>query len=220
MDLQTLRSTVRYRLNNRDDLTAGDGLTALDFWINEAYREICHTTRFTELESENTSLTTSSTLRYVALPTDVYAVLNVFDVTNSTQLDPFEGGIQEYERQNAGGITGFPTKWLTHANRIYFHVPPNGAFSLRVQLWNEPATLSATTDTPVIPAVWHDAIVILATRNGWRGIGDDTRAALIEGGEWAAFMQRISTPRAIQGQLAKRRGLKLRLNIRWPHKGI
>lgn len=219
-DLTTLRAGVRYRLGNRTDLTTGDGLTALDRWINAAYQEICHTFRFTELESEDTSLTMSTSLAYVAVPSNVYAVLSVTDTTASQHLDPFEGDFAEYERRRITLTAANPTRYLIYANRIYFHPIPSAANVLRCGFWLEVTPLSAVTESPIIPSLWHDGIIILATRNGWRDLGDDTRAQLIETGEWLAFTARVRTPRAIEAMLAKRRGLRVRRFIRTRHKGV
>ena len=108
--LSDLRSRVRYRLGQLTDLTSGDGLTALDSWINDAYSELVHTVKFHEFESEQTLVTVAST-RTIALASNIYAVLSVVNVTSNAGLDPFAGTFAEYDR-TVGTSTGKPREWL------------------------------------------------------------------------------------------------------------
>ena len=215
-----IQAAVRFRLGARTDLSSGDGLIALNVWINDAQQQLAHMLHFPGIEREDTSMTTSATDRFVTLPSDAYAVLSVYDVTHSYMLDPFEGGWHEYERRVSTTTTSQPTKWLHFEDRIYLKDPPNGAFSLRVGLWIHPPQLVDPGDAPVLPPTWHEAITILAARNGWRALGDDRRADLIEQGEFASFIARTRTPKAVEHNVPKRRGLRVRRFITHPHKGI
>lgn len=215
-----IQGAVRFRLGARTDLSSGDGLTALNLWINAAQQELAHMLRFPGIERNDTSMVTSSADRFVNLPSDAYAVLSVYDSTHSFMLDPFEGGWHEYERQVSTTTTTQPTKWLHFENRIYFKDPPSGAFNLRVGLWINPPTLVNPGDTPVLPPIWHEAITLLATRSGWRALGDDRRADLLEQGEFASFLARVQTPKAVESHVPKRRGLRVRRFITKPHLGI
>lgn len=216
MNLATIRSHVRYRVGARGDVATGDGLSAINGWINAANREIAHSTRFHELEGEGT-VSTANGVRTVAIPiaaagNAVYAVLSVYDTTNAALLDPFVGTFQEYER-TIGTTTNRPSEWLHFSNAIYLKPTPNAVLVLRAGLWLEPLELVDDTDTPEIPAVWHDGIEILATRNGWRALGDDERALAIERGEWASFLRRVRTPIGIEAHVPKRRGARMRQRI-------
>lgn len=219
--LSEIQSSVRFGLGSRSDLLAGDGLSALNGWINAAQREICHRFRFSELEREDTSLVTNASDRFVSIPGNVYAVLSVYDATNSRLLDPFPGGYPEYERAVSSTIRTRPTEWLRFANRIYFKDPPDNAYSLRCGFWVEPDILGADLSaSPIIPEVWHDGIKILAKRNGWRDLGDDRRAQAIVSEEWQPFLSWVRSPMGIEMNNAKRRGLKFRRNWHHQHMGV
>jgi len=208
MTLAEMRTQIRYRVGRRSDLTSGDGLTVANYCINRAQRQITHTFRFSELEAENTSRTTVNNVDTVAVPTPAYAVLSVFDVTNTLFLRPLPGGWESYERTRSTS-TAHPTQWLRFADLIYFRPRPNGAFNLRMGIQTEPADLTVDGDQPVIPPVWHDGIIILATIHLWRSIDEDERADALERGEWRSFLSQVRTPKALESHVSKVRGLRV-----------
>lgn len=216
---QQISDSVRFRLGNRTDLSSGVGLTNLEDWINAAIREIAHMHRFPQQETEAT-VTTNSVDRFVPLPADTYAILTVRDLTNNRPLTPLEGDWHEYERRDTS-VPGRPTKWLRFGNNLYFYLPPDAAYNMRLGIWKEPPAISsaAPVDEPALPEVWHDGVKILATRNGWRALGDDRRAELIETGEWARFATLVKTPHGAERNNPQRRGLRVRHYINQQHKG-
>ena len=221
MTLQQLRDYVRYRVGQRTDLTTGTGLTNLDIWINTAKQEIEHSIRFTELEEELNLPTATANQRYIdlSLTSGIYAILSIYDVTNARQLDPFDGDYAAYERQ-------FPTtysrasSWLHFADRLYLTPGPDSADVFRAGIWRETADLTAVGESPVIPGVWHEAVAILALRNAWRALDEDARASAVERGEYASFIRRVRTPKAIESHNSHRRGVRVNRAIRNPRFGV
>jgi hypothetical protein len=216
-NLGQIQTAVRYRLGDRSDLSTTDGLVLLTRWANEAQREICHAFRFPQQEDEIT-LSTNATNRFVTLPATTYAVLTVRDTTNNRSLVPLEGGWHEYERRDTT-VRGAPSKWLHFKDRLYLYLPANGVYTLNVGIWKEPTDMVNIEDSPSVPVIWHDAVKILATRNGWRDLGDDRRAELIESGEWLRFINTVRTPSGIESTNPKRRGLRVRHYIMRTHEG-
>lgn len=214
-DLTTLRLKVRYRLGNRDDLTTGDGLTLLDEWINDAYEEIAHSVHFHVFESEAT-LATVVGERRISLASQspvIYAILSAHDVTNDRNLDRFSGGFNEYERV-VGVTNGDPIEYLHYGTFFYMRPPPSAIISIRLGVRIEVTRLTTPGSSPLLPIVWHRGIEILAARNGWRGLGDDARAAAIEQNEWRSFRATVRTPRAIEAYSPRRRGVRTRMLLR------
>lgn len=223
MTLADLRTQVRIRLggSSRQDLISGDGLTALDYWINFAVRELAHTFRFPQLERLDSSRTTSTADAFVSIPSDAYAIRTVFDITNAVYLRPLPGGFEEYERTRVlSSDQGRPTHWVRQASSIYFKPRPNGAYGLRMLVQDEPATLAAPGDIPIIPEVWHDAIMLLAVRNGWNALDETSRATAVEQGEYRAFLTRVRLPQAIESHTRRPRGIRAWRGIRDRRLGI
>ena len=217
MTLAEMQTVLRWSLGGTlaSQHSSGDGLTVLNYWINYAYRRLCNIIDLPALERLDTSMTTASGVASVTLPTDTYAVLTFYDVTNSHYIHPLNGGWEEYERQGViiGSTSTNLTHWTRFGNSAYFKPRPAGAYALRAKLKIEPPLLSAAGSTPIIPPIWHDGIVILAKAKGWRDNGDDSRANAILAGEWREFMSGIRTPRAVEGYTRRGRGIRVKHNI-------
>jgi hypothetical protein len=208
-NLQNFRDRIIYRLGNRDDLASGLGATALDSWINEAYREIAHSVTFHELQGLITLTTVVSTRTVSLVNQNVFAVTSVRDTTNNRLLEPFVGTFAEYQRV-IGTATQAPAEWIHYGTDLYLRPIPNAAVSLQVGIINDVTELTAASNIPVIPATWHLGIELLGARNGWRALGEDGKALGIERNEYGSFMSRVGTSKRIESRLARRRGIRVR----------
>lgn len=208
-NLQNFRDRITYRLGNRDDLAAGAGLSAMDSWINEAYREIAHSVTFHELQGIVT-LATASGVRTVSLVNqNVFAVTSVRDTTNNRLLEPFVGSFAEYQRV-IGTATQAPAEWLHYGTSLYLRPIPNAIISLDAGVITDVTELVAAASIPVIPPTWHLGIELLGARNGWRALGEDGKALGIERNEYVSFLMRMKTSNKIEAKLARRRGIRVR----------
>ncbi len=208
-NLQNLRDRITYRLNNRDDLATGAGATALDSWINEAYREIAHSEPFHELQGLITLATATGVITVSLVNQNVFAVTSVKDATNNRLIEPFSGTFAEFQRVT-GTNTGAPGEWIHYGTSLYFKPIPNAVLSLQVGIWKDVSELVAANDIPVLPSTWHVALELLGARNGWRALGEEGRALGIERTEYASFLARVKTSKKVEARLSRRHGIRVR----------
>lgn len=152
-----------YGFNYLDD--SGAGTTRATAWLNASYKEICSLERWPWLEATATG-TAPLTI------SDIDTLESVTDTTNVRKLAPMD-------RRNISDqypdltLPGAPMWYYTNSGSSVA-VFPVTAVSLSVRYWKIPPDLSSGSDTPVVPATFHDVIVLGAVR---RGLVDDQDAA-------------------------------------------
>jgi len=208
MTLAEIRAQVRYRVGQRADLQTNDGLTSLDYSINAAYDEITHNFRFTELERLDLGQSAAQGDESIPVPTNAYAVLTVFNTTDSLRLQPLVGGWEARER-NFSTTQVRPDRWVRFADALFFKQPADATYNFRIAVQDSPTELTAASASPVIPRVWHRGIIILAVRNMWNGLDEEDRADRIMRAEWPVFRNSVRTAKAIEEYSKKPRGLRV-----------
>lgn len=169
MDLQTMRGKLRTRLGVPDS----DGLytdTVVDSLINSALHYLESEAAWGWLEAEETVTTINGTATY-ALPAGFRASIGV------TSPDGYglEKATAEHHRL-LRGASGVPKVWDIFAATLRFApTPATGLAFTHIYIGAE-AELEADDDTPLLPAVWHDAVVEYAAYLGFRRWGSATEA--------------------------------------------
>lgn len=153
----------------------GVGVVRAKRWLNQSYLEICALEAWPFLETSTTGVSplTISNLRQV---------VTVLDTTNDVRLvhSDYDSITDLYADPTATGIAVF---WYLAGGTTVTVIPVNSTVSLAVTYLKVPTELSNAADTPLLPAAYHDIIVLGAWR---RGLLDDSSAgdyALIKS-EW------------------------------------
>lgn len=178
MDLTALRLEVRERLN---ELTADFYTTdEIDRAINEAIRRFCAEETWPFLLTEWTSSFTTDDDE-LDLPSDV-SLTRVFNIAISgtnlsrprmlTRVDSKEGFVLRHEYSLS---TGTP-RWyyITRSNQNDDNAPPvtytaklvpasDGDYDVEAQYLAIPATLTGTSEEPMVPTEYQEAVVAWAT---------------------------------------------------------
>lgn len=153
MDFSALQ-TAFFRRGMEDHNDAGAGLAEAKRWLNAAYLEICTYERWPFLR------TTASGASPLTI-SDLGVIESVADTgQNSITL-----GWRD-RRDLAGAYSDLTTagspRWFYIDNGVVRTWPVGGTLS--VVYYKVPAELSASGDTPVIPARFHEAIVVGASK--------------------------------------------------------
>jgi hypothetical protein len=167
------KEILRQRGGNNDafDSAGASGLNYYGLFINSAYRQLCTQNKilglpkklyFPQLMTSTTATTVDGTA-YVAAPTDVLYITEVFDTTNGRKLDNISWKEYiGYTNRTDTSSEGDPTKWVRHDLNIYLHVTPGTTGDTITTYYKKlvaDMSGSATTD---IGAEWDDVVLELA----------------------------------------------------------
>lgn len=176
LDYSQFRDLLKFRSGNNAALeTATPGSTAYNLfgiWVNSAYRQLCTQDNilglpkklyFPQLSTSTTKTTTDGTA-YVAAPTDLLYVEDIYDTTHNVHLDPISNEKYfEYTDRTTTTSEGDPTEWTRRGTYIYLHpTPQTTGDTLTIYYKKLVADLSGTATTD-IGAEWDDVILELAS---------------------------------------------------------
>lgn len=153
----------------------GVGLVRAKRWINQAYLEICALEPWSFLE-----VTATGTPPLAV--SDFDRAISVLDNTNHVRLEHSDFGslVQSYPDPT---VVDTPLYWYLTGGTTIGVMPPATTISLSVRYVKVPTELSNASDTPLLPAAYHDIITLGAWR---RGLLDDSNAGDYDvvKGEW------------------------------------
>lgn len=163
MNLGQLRTAIQRRGYETDTVTSQTEA------INSVYREIVGDHRWKWLEAQSAAVpTVAGTAGYAltAFGTDVVHPLRVhFGSTaigfeDLSYIPPEE--MQRLQFQDrAGDSRGVPTNWTYQNSQIILWPEPDSAsYSIFLDYVKDPPDLSADGDTPLLPATYHDLLVV------------------------------------------------------------
>jgi hypothetical protein len=221
MTLEQMQAEIRFRLGGtrRSDLQSGDGLTALNNWIDFAYRSLVHTIRFPQFERLDTTQSTSVSNAYITIPTGIYNIFTIFDITNANYIEPLPGGWEEYERRGVlSANAGKPSRWTRLNNLVYFEPRPDAVYALRLFALDEPSLIAPGTE-PVIPEVWHMGIVFRAVAEGWIAYDEPEKSASAMK-QYAQHLGSTRTQRGVESHGRRSRGIKVFTGATNPRLGV
>lgn len=135
--------------------------------LNGVYRGVVSSQRwpFTEKAVDYPSPTTVGTAEYpLSAIADLVSLdsIRIHDAAGNRHdmenLDPEEFNSRFYERAQPPSV-GCPRYWTQHHGQIVLFPTPDQAYTMRVNYTCQPPDLALATDTPVMPAQFHDILV-------------------------------------------------------------
>ena len=188
LGFDTFKEMLKLRAGNRADLTAaGDSsLNYYGIWVNSAYRQLCTQDNilgmrkrlyFPQLMTSTTKTTTDGTA-YVAAPSSMLYIVDIFDTTNGRNLSwiPWRKYL-EYTDRTSTTSEGEPTEWSRYGAYVYLHpTPDTTGETLTIYYKKLVADLTGELTTD-IGAEWDDAIVELASYKMFTFLHEHTEAA-------------------------------------------
>jgi hypothetical protein len=193
-----LRNAVRIRLGN----PSAEGFftdPVLNALVNEALQVVSAEEDWPWLQAATTFSTVAGTQAY-SPPSD-------WARTKALIIDgayPIEWLPLTDIRSIPVATTGAPTCFTVFAEELLLAPVPNGAYTVKHDYYVSEAALTAETDTPLLPASFHYAVVAKATELGHLRQRDIDRAGaeLAEYNSWVVCMRthlsRSSAPKRIR----------------------
>lgn len=131
--------------------------------INGCYREICGMKRWMFLEAQDTSLNTVIGENAYPVPMPNWRSLDAIrlqilgsqEYDNLKFMDPQD--FREYEHIDRDTTT--PYYWTLYSSLIHFYPYPDNVYNAVIDYIIQPPDLALSTDTPIIPSVYHDILV-------------------------------------------------------------
>lgn len=166
------KSYLKLQMGKRTDIENYDGTNLLETWINMAYIRLTTRNRFfaiktnftfPQLETVDTSLTTTDGTPYISVPSDCMVVRDCYDYTNSRYIEriPWREYLKYTDRFDSSS-EGEPNEWVRAGDYIYLHpTPDTDSEAIYVYYRKIPAVLTGT-DTTVLDTAWDEPILQLA----------------------------------------------------------
>lgn len=133
--------------------------------VNAVYREVLSLQRWPFLEKQSTSIET--TVGTAGYPLD--SIASDWLLIDAVRIE--QPGTQLYtnmeytppqefrDLQHVDRDTGTPFRWTAINGLLQFFPVPDGVYQVDVDYIQQPPDLSADTDVPVIPLIYHDILV-------------------------------------------------------------
>lgn len=166
------KSYLKLQMGKRIDIENYDGVNLYETWVNLAYIRLTTRNRFfaiktnftfPQLETVDTTITTSDGVPYISVPSDCMVVRDCYDYTNKRYLDhiPWREYLKYTDRFDTTA-EGEPNEWVRAGDNIYLHpTPDTDSESIYVYYRKIPAVLTGT-NTTVLDTAWDEPILQLA----------------------------------------------------------
>lgn len=136
--------------------------------LNEGYRRVCSRVDMRELETTDESVNSTDGQDFVALPSNVFSVIQVDNITTGRALQIEPAGMRgrsQYLDVNSGKPPeAEPMYWEPSAQRLYLRPTPDSAYQLRIRYKVAPETVDQARldESPQLPEHLHVAIAYAA----------------------------------------------------------
>lgn len=158
-------------------------------WVNAAYTQLTTQDKFwgirksfyfPQLETSDTTKSTSDGVAYVTLPTDCLIVREVYDRTNDIHLKwmPWSEYVHKTNRTDTTA-EGESSYWVRQGSSIYLYPTPDGTHALTIYYRKVPAILTASATT-AIGVEWDEAILSLAVYKAFMWTGEYEKAKIFK----------------------------------------
>jgi len=141
-------------------------------WLNEAQSRIA---RILELPNQyvTTTITTVVGTETYNLPSDVVRINGVTNASSPSELTHVEDPADIAYNNQAGQSVGEPQYYtLSSGTTLRLSPIPNAVYSLTLDYYKAPSTLSADTDVSSIPSDYHDVMISYALSRAYRSEDD------------------------------------------------
>jgi hypothetical protein len=182
VDLATFVSRLATRLN----INANDSLySSLDDYVNEAlhYLETSASDGYPWYRQTLILTTTANVQSYAftilgSLVTPPVAVRKILDakVRFGTTYQPLDLISPETADQSYGERLGFPTAWYAEGQALYLYPTPDAVYTVKVRVVYMEPDLVEMISTPVLPVVFHGAVLDAALLTAYQQLQDTPRA--------------------------------------------
>lgn len=155
-------------LGSRSDVS-----TRIPRWIDAAYFELLIGPRagFYQLDKADETITTVSGTKEYTLPTDVWWLRTIEDITNDFVLR--KKTIDEIDLSTTS--TGKPLRWARFGGQALIDPTPDGAYNFRLRYRKRPEKLSVA-GTSIVGDEWDEVIWTLARKKAYEAMGEHTKA--------------------------------------------
>lgn len=173
MNLSQLRQSVLSRMG----LTSADALftsTVLTELVNEAVHAIETENDWPWLEAITTHSTTAGT-QTLTVPTDWLRTRNLWITDNGPLTNT---GFTDLRARFEASVQGQPAMYSVTADTIYLGPTPDAVYTVNHHYIKREPDLTSDTDSPLMPASFHPAIVEHATYLGLRRSREEGRASV------------------------------------------
>ena len=184
--LDDFAAYLKVIFKNRDDIESVESVNLYHTWTNAAYKDLTTKHRFwglrynfyfPQLETSDTSQSTSDGVAYVNVPTDALIIRGVYDATSNLYMNRMTS-IKYYRKKTDRSNTsaeGPPTEWIRSGTYIYLSQTPDTTYSLEIFYKKVIAALTGTGET-VIGSEWDETILHYAAYKGFIWLGEYQRA--------------------------------------------
>lgn len=196
MDYQTLQSRTLSRLN----MTTTDPIGGLvDEYVNEAIHmiETAAPNGWPWMRQYVNFTTTAGTATYsfgtISSSVSISKILDAKILRQSQYYQPLQLiGIEEADQNYPVTNNGIPEAFYVEGQTFYVYPTPDGAYGVKARVVVTEPDLSFNTATPVLPTVFHSAIVEGALTYFYETLQDSNRLAVAQGrlADWIMRMQR------------------------------
>jgi hypothetical protein len=140
-------------------------------WLNEAQSRIGRILELPNLYTTSTITTSSGTDTY-DLPTDVIRINGVTNPNSPSELAYVNDPADVNYYNQAGQNMGEPQYYTYTGTSLRLAPIPDATYSLTVDYYKSPTTLSNDTDTSVLPSDYHDVMISYALSRAYRSEDD------------------------------------------------
>lgn len=136
--------------------------------LNEGYRRVCSRVDMRELETTDETVSTTDGVDYVPLPTNVFSVIQVDNISSgfALQIEPagMRGRSQYLDANSGKPPEAAPQYWEPSAQRLYLRPTPDDTYRLRIRYKVAPEAIDQTRldESPALPEHLHTAIAYAA----------------------------------------------------------
>lgn len=140
-------------------------------WLNEAQGRISRLLELPDLYTTSQIVTVQGTDTY-DLPSGAIRVNGVVNASSPMELtyveDPADVNYSNYNGQNLGE----PQYYTFTGSSLRLSPVPDTAYTLTVDYYSRPSTLSGDTDTSSLPSDYHDVMISYALSRAYRSEDD------------------------------------------------
>lgn len=144
--------------------------TRVKNWLNEAQGRISRILELPSLYATTNIVTISGTDTYTI--SNMVRINGVTNASNPTELTYVEDPADiTYYNQNGQNL-GNPQYYTFTGTSLRFSPIPDSAYTLTVDYYGSPSTLSADSDTSSLPSDYHDVMISYALSRAYRSEDD------------------------------------------------
>lgn len=168
----SMRDEVVYIIGNRTELNVD-----ADKWVQRAYHHITQAVELPEAAAVATIAMIIGTRAYT-LPADYFSVYSVRNVTTNKRMYQVENG--RYDALSTV-ITQPPDRYTVFTRTLNVHPTPDATDSIQVRYRKVFADLSTDATAHVLPDIWDEAIIMLASAYGFDHLNEIERSRHYKG---------------------------------------